>query len=1146
MTDATIPLSGVNAGSLPEPIVATLRRAIRRRRSVIIMRGLLAVAAVAIASLLAVMAVDAVVTIFSTTTRWLMTGAGVAAVLAAVGWFLVRPLARSMTFTRIARMVETHHPELEERISSAVELLTSSDAPDLLGSGALIAELIKEATAEVRVVEPSREFSARSARPWLIATCAVAVLLAGLWLIWPDETSRLFERAVAPYADVGTMGALRLNVTPGDAVLARGESLRVVAAVEGGGVRAARLLRTDNSGAETSLPMAQLSKSGDSSARFGLTLASGGTDFRYRVLAGEDARSEHYRVIVSERPAVTVRRLQYVFPEYTGLAEKDEKNAGGAIRAVIGSTVTLTATFNKPVDSAEMLINGKPVSGGRLLMKDGARTATWRVAMTAGTKGEWWLKLTDKLGLRSRPDSHEIRALPDEAPVVTVTEPKMSELRLRRTGQLRILYEVQEDYGVSGAVIIVRVDNEPVKRIPVEQPRPSPLTAELWLGRAALALSELDLRQARQVQFQLEATDTLPASPEPQRGVSKTYTIVLDEKAPSYVAQWVDARVKEIEASLNEALRELKQAKRYATDMIPRIAAEPLALSRQTTNAIDGVRRHTAKADEVMLRVAEEAAVPEFVRLASRARQVADEYIGPARKAAEMIRLADTKTEQNAQAKTSDEYIDKAIAAVEKMFEELKDEAERVRRAEELAAQADRLAHEQRQISETVEEGQELPTAAELKAAIAERITDEQKQIAAEAAELAREVEANPWKEGSQHKEAAASAQETSDHLQSENMSQAATSGKQAAGEFKQVANKLGGDQPRQQPGQKPGQQSEQAQQAQEAQAAQAAQEAQAAQQAQEQRQQQAGKAGDLARRQDRVNEQMEALEKGDFARAIESIQEGLAERMAELAEDAQNYEEGLKPSDPARENADLASKEFNSAAQDAQDAAQQFQKMPLIPRGKYIPPKVVSGPQSPSENPSGDPEGGQGTKGGGSNTGAGSSKKPSPSNLNQNNTIGPGQNLGKATLTAEAGMPQSEGPSGGSGTELTAEAEEALRNGSLALQGEDNPEAKGMGGMGGEGEEGQEGMDGQGQMAGKPGRGSKSGKGAKLGPGRGRVARRLRKMGISADDWLRLPSSLRSEILKAADERAPEEYRGLVKRYFQTLAKRGSGRRPK
>jgi len=47
--------------------------------------------------------------------------------------------------------------------------------------------------------------------------------------------------------------------------------------------------------------------------------------------------------------------------------------------------------------------------------------------------------------------------------------------------------------------------------------------------------------------------------------------------------------------------------------------------------------------------------------------------------------------------------------------------------------------------------------------------------------------------------------------------------------------------------------------------------------------------------------------------------------------------------------------------------------------------------------------------------------------------------------------------------------------------------------------------------------------------------------MGIGADDWLKLPSDLRSEILDAADEQAPEEYQALVRRYFRTLAHRGN-----
>ena len=53
-------------------------------------------------------------------------------------------------------------------------------------------------------------------------------------------------------------------------------------------------------------------------------------------------------------------------------------------------------------------------------------------------------------------------------------------------------------------------------------------------------------------------------------------------------------------------------------------------------------------------------------------------------------------------------------------------------------------------------------------------------------------------------------------------------------------------------------------------------------------------------------------------------------------------------------------------------------------------------------------------------------------------------------------------------------------------------------------------------------------------------TAAKLEALGIKLSDWARLPGELRSEILQAAEEGAPEEYRGLIKRYFQKIAKRG------
>ncbi|MFP4058636.1 MAG: hypothetical protein ACLF0G_17355 [Candidatus Brocadiia bacterium] len=52
-----------------------------------------------------------------------------------------------------------------------------------------------------------------------------------------------------------------------------------------------------------------------------------------------------------------------------------------------------------------------------------------------------------------------------------------------------------------------------------------------------------------------------------------------------------------------------------------------------------------------------------------------------------------------------------------------------------------------------------------------------------------------------------------------------------------------------------------------------------------------------------------------------------------------------------------------------------------------------------------------------------------------------------------------------------------------------------------------------------------------------------LKELRIKVDDWARLPGELRSLILQGAEDAGPEEYRPLIKRYFQEIAKRGSAK---
>ena len=50
-----------------------------------------------------------------------------------------------------------------------------------------------------------------------------------------------------------------------------------------------------------------------------------------------------------------------------------------------------------------------------------------------------------------------------------------------------------------------------------------------------------------------------------------------------------------------------------------------------------------------------------------------------------------------------------------------------------------------------------------------------------------------------------------------------------------------------------------------------------------------------------------------------------------------------------------------------------------------------------------------------------------------------------------------------------------------------------------------------------------------------------IRGLGLSDDDWARLPGELRDEILQAAEAEGPEDYRQYIKMYFREVARRAT-----
>ena len=686
MTDTISPLAGHN---VPQPIARALRRLIHRVRGVILLRGVSAVVATAIGALLLVMAIDAGFTLFSETFRWVLTLSALAVTVAVAMWLLILPIAKTITLTGIARAIETRHPELQERLSSAVELLTSRDIPEIRGSETLIAALAAEASQDAGRVRPRTEVPLKAARPYLLAALSVLVVFGSLWALYPSITSRLLKRAVAPFMNLPNIKGDMLTVTPGDAILAEGQRLEIGVEVASKAVKRASLRKRLPDGSERSAYMTSLPPSEQGYPRFTITCPPAAEDFTYRVHAG-DALSMDYSVTVV--PPAIVKRLDahYVYPAYTRRAPETETDIPGDIRAVAGTKVTVSATTNKPVKSADVQINGRPAKDltTQILPGPGGTTVCkFQFELAPRMRGRWALAMTDQYGFKNTSPERQIVALADKPPTVKIINPDVKRLRLKPSDRLPVQFSMSDDFGLAKAEFVVATDARKGAKVAVSLPDGRDAANRTAAGEAPLLLSKLPLRGAKQFTFRLRAADNRPPDLKgPGEASSRTITVELDLSAESYAMQSLKSEEEAIRKGLEKVLHELKKTKEDSVPVKEQVAKAE-ELTKGLAERVDRMREHLAEAKAATAEVTPKAAEGTFAGLEPKLEKLEAEVAGAEDKTGQ-VKLADTAAQRGTAAAEADQHVDKAIGLTEELLKGLDKMAEAVQLAQALTDMA--------------------------------------------------------------------------------------------------------------------------------------------------------------------------------------------------------------------------------------------------------------------------------------------------------------------------------------------------------------------------------------------------------------------------------------------------------------------------
>jgi hypothetical protein len=415
--------------------------------------------------------------------------AAVAIMLAVVSvvWALL-PLRERPSDLRVARFVEERVPSLDDRLATAVDVVSSARYESMR----LLAEpLVKDAARRAGEVDVDAVVaSAHVRRSGVEAAAACLVLLAVLLLAKEPARQSLDAATLALFP-----ARVTLDVRPGDARVAEGASVAIEARLIGNTAPVATRLDVDKGSGWQSLEMAS-----DSAGHFRAQLLPVAADFRYRVSAGA-VTSPVYRVSVSSPPRVVRIDVDYKYPAALGLAPRTDTDAGD-IYAPKGTDVRLHIHTERAVAGGHVALSGDSIP--LTVAAPTELTAT----MTVSADGSYRVALLDRNGLDNGAGTeYFIRTVDDRPPDVHITKPA-TDRQVTALEEVDIEAQADDDYGLERVELVYAVRGEMERVVALDIPK----RATTATVTHTISLEDLAVKPGDFVSYYVRARDITRSS----------------------------------------------------------------------------------------------------------------------------------------------------------------------------------------------------------------------------------------------------------------------------------------------------------------------------------------------------------------------------------------------------------------------------------------------------------------------------------------------------------------------------------------------------------------------------------------------------------------------------------------------------------
>ncbi len=406
--------------------------------------------------------------------------------------YLVQPLRASLTLRDIALNVERNHPNLEDRLVSAIEFGNRESADPI--EAHMLQRLLEDTIDRVKGINFKATIDHSRTRKHVGIAALVVVGCAILSLLFPTEIHTSLLRVLVPWEKTDPILTTKLAVEPGNARILRGKSLPIHVTVTGKSAEKVVLTYRDigaqqPSASEIKKAEQQINmlQNPDDKRGFAYEIFNIDADMEYYVVANE-ATSERYTVEVFEMPKVTEISVAYTYPDYTGLKPVVQTGTGD-IHAVVGTQAEIRLTTNKAIQTAtfsrktdgvddlqvstteELGATPEPVSAQMAI--SGGNTLTTTIDVVED--GSYAIQLLCIDGFNNEiPIEYTIKAIPDAIPEVVIKEPGR-DVKATKLDEVEIIAEATDDYGVAELKLMYRVGSDALQELVMESSVATPI-----------------------------------------------------------------------------------------------------------------------------------------------------------------------------------------------------------------------------------------------------------------------------------------------------------------------------------------------------------------------------------------------------------------------------------------------------------------------------------------------------------------------------------------------------------------------------------------------------------------------------------------------------------------------------------------------